>query len=364
MVPTSYRRMGGLRHSLPLRVVAEVNTKKLIEVLEDHDLSVALAENETELVIACPLCFSETRKLYIQADTGAWICFKCDARGGLRALLREVCEMPANEAYPTEIGLLSGKKQQPGLIVSRPAPASTVDLPKGFKPLTTSPDTSNTAAAQYLARRGVSLSRAAYEGMGFCLAGYYKYRVIIPVVTQEAMRTFVARSWLRDTKKKVLMPVGSQAERALFGYDLLVDQRSDWNDLILVEGVFDAMRMWRAGYRETVATLGAHVTELQRNLIKRLNPRRVVVLWDGDDAGREATMKVSRALAEAMIPVEAALLPPGVDPDSATNVDLRQVLDNTVLVGLECGEEATRGVLDDAVHRLWKDTAPAVSKSQ
>ena len=64
-----------------------MNTQRLIEILEDHDLDTSMAENETEIVIACPLCFDENKKLYIQADTGAWICFKCDARGGLRALL-------------------------------------------------------------------------------------------------------------------------------------------------------------------------------------------------------------------------------------------------------------------------------------
>ncbi|KKN84414.1 hypothetical protein LCGC14_0288760 [marine sediment metagenome] len=324
-----------------------MNTKALIDILEDHDLSVALAENETELVVACPLCFSEERKLYIAADTGAWLCFKCDERGGLRDLLLNVCEMPANEAYPTEMSLLAGKKQVPGLIVSRPAPAATVSLPKGFFPLTTDLAGRGTSAAQYLESRGVDLTRAVYEGIGFCLTGYYKHRVIIPVFTQGAMRTFVARSWLNDAKKKVLMPAGSQAERALFGYDQLITHRSRWQDIILVEGVFDAMRMWRAGYGEAVATLGAHVTELQRNLVKRLKPRYVVLLRDADDAGRDAAIKDAKALSEAMLDVKIANLPDGVDPDSATDTNILDAIQSarpvTHQLGIEAMKEAHSG---------------------
>lgn len=322
-----------------------MNTKKLIEVLEDHDLSPLLVEGDTELVVACPLCYSEDRKLYISTDTASWICFKCDSRGGLRSLLLEVCEMPANEAYPTEHSLLAGKKQVPGLIVSRPAPASSIELPKGFSyivPLDGSINPRGTAAYQYLEGRGVSYVDMMALGFGFCLAGYYKHRVIVPVFTQGKLRTYVARSWLKDVQKKVVMPAGSQAERALFGYDTLVNERGRWQDLILVEGVFGAMRMWRAGYRETVATLGAHVTELQRNLVKRLKPRNVVLLRDTDDAGRDAAIKEGMALSEAMLNVKIANLPDGADIDLVSDSTIHGTIQSARPVTHQLGIEAMK----------------------
>jgi 5S rRNA maturation endonuclease (ribonuclease M5) len=310
-----------------------MNTKKLIAVLEDHGFHVYLAEGGTELVIACPLCFDEKQKLYISAATAAWICFRCNSRGGLHSLLLEVCELSPNEAYPMEMALLEGKKQRPALIVSRPAPASTIELPPGFMP-----DQGDGLAACYLQHRCLDGDWAPELGIGYCLVGYYHHRVIVPVVTQGALRTFVARTWLEDEPKKVLMPPGSQAERALFGYDNLVGGET----VILCEGVFDTLRMWAAGYREAVATLGAHVTELQRNLVKRLAPRSVVLLRDADEAGRESAIKDAKALSEAMLNVSIANLPNGTDPGSASPVQIRRALDEARPVELQLGIEALK----------------------
>ena len=322
-----------------------MNTQRLIEILEDHDLDTSMAENETEIVIACPLCFDENKKLYIQADTGAWICFRCDARGGLRTLLLEVCEMSSNDAYPTEMALLAGRKQVTGLIVSKPPPASSVTLPKTFLEIAGSPQTNDQAAAAYLLSRGIDRGIAREVGIGFCLVGYYKYRIIVPVRTQGALRTFVARSWLPAATKKVLMPAGSQAERALFGYDGLDGVNLvNWTDLILVEGVFDALAMWKVGYRETIATLGAHVTELQRNLVKRLRPRHVILLRDGDDAGRAGALKDGKGLAEFMLSVRIAHLPGGTDPGSASPSEIKHAIDNARSVTTHSGAEAMKEV--------------------
>ncbi|KKN83903.1 hypothetical protein LCGC14_0295560, partial [marine sediment metagenome] len=149
-----------------------------------------------------------------------------------------------------------------------------------------------------------------------------------------------------EEKKKVLMPPGSQASRALFGYDQLVTDRAYWKKLILVEGVFDTIRMWEHGYRETVATLGVHTTELQRNLVKRLRPESVILLRDGDDAGREGAIKEARELAYAMINVEIAQLPEGKDPDSATRDEVREALDNATEIALDYGAESVKSTLD------------------
>jgi hypothetical protein len=313
-----------------------MNTQGLINVLEDANFNVSLVEGGTEIVIACPLCFSETQKLYIEAATGLWLCMKCDRRGHLRGLLVEVCELSVNEAYTLERSLMGGK-QRPLMHVSRPAPASTVDLPPGFLR-----DPGDGLAVDYFKRRGLLPGWVWELEIGYCLTGPYARRVIIPIITQGAMRTFVARTWMPE-EKKVLMPPGSQAERALFGYDQLVADREQWTNLILVEGVFDAIRMWENGHRETVATLGAHVTDLQRSLVKRLAPECVILLRDADDAGREAAIKEARGLATNMIPVSIAPLSHG-DPGAASLEDIRQALDNALPVELDFGTESLKEV--------------------
>ena len=317
-----------------------MNVKALVDVLEDHDFSVEYAENDTELVIACPLCYSEDPKLYISVESGIFLCFRCDARGGLRSLLIDVCEMTPNEAIPLEMTLATGPKRRPGLTVQKPAPATAgVELPNTFRPLTMSDRDS--PAALYLAGRGIEMPQALALGIGYCLFGWYAYRVIVPVYTRGAMRTFVARSWLKDIspKDKVLMPPGSQAERALFGYDFWGDERGI--DIVLVEGVFDAINVWNAGVPRTLATLGAHVTELQRSLIKQLNPRHVILLRDRDTAGQDASIKEAKALSEAMFSVKIAHLGKG-DPGSAGRAQIIMAVENAVQVTQQLGTEAMK----------------------
>lgn len=312
-----------------------MNTQGLIRVLEGVGFAVGTAESGTELVIACPQCFSEAQKLYIEADTGVWICFVCDRRGHLRNLLIEVCDLSVTEAHTVERLLTRGEKS-PLMHVPRPAPASTVDLPAGFRH-----DIGDGLAADYFRRRGFLPHWVTALGVGYCLAGPYARRVIVPIVTQGALRTFVARTWMPEERKKVLMPPGSQAERALFGYDQLVIDRPYWKNLILVEGVFDAIRMWEYGFRETVATLGAHVTDLQQSLMKRLAPSRVILLRDADSAGQEGAIKGARQLATNMLPVSIARLEDG-DPDSASPADVRQALNSATDVVLDYGAESMK----------------------
>lgn len=320
-----------------------MNTQKLINILEGKGHAVREAEGGSELVIACPLCFSEKDKLYISTEAGQWLCFQCEEKGHLRSLLIKVCEKTVNEAFELERELLGGTKMRKRPLVPRPSPPSAVELPKEFIPLGVGADFHGTnVAQQYLTGRGVDVALARGMGTGYCLTGWYGHRVIVPVVTQGALRTWVARSWLPGAKKKVLMPPGSQAERALFGYDRLAENRTD--HLILTEGVLDAMIMWQRGYSETIATLGAHLTEIQRALVKRLAPHRVYLLRDGDAPGRKGAIRDARELACDLLPVSIALLPDGTDPASASQEDIERALHKARPVETEYGVETMKEV--------------------
>ncbi|KKK74541.1 hypothetical protein LCGC14_2882730, partial [marine sediment metagenome] len=112
----------------------------------------------------------------------------------------------------------------------------------------------------------------------------------------------------------------------------------------LVEGVFDAMVMWQQGYPATIATLGAHITEVQRALVKRLGSISVVLLRDGDAAGRDGAIKDARELACDLLPVSIALLPDGTDPASASRQDIERALQEARPVETEYGVETMREV--------------------
>ncbi|HTE54380.1 MAG TPA: DNA primase [Kofleriaceae bacterium] len=84
---------------------------------------------------------------------------------------------------------------------------------------------------------------------------------------------------------------------------------------ILVEGNFDVVSLHQAGFAEAVAPLGTALTEEQVELLRRLTGR-VVLFYDGDRAGRAATLKALRLLVAAEIQALIAELPAGEDPDS------------------------------------------------
>ncbi len=84
---------------------------------------------------------------------------------------------------------------------------------------------------------------------------------------------------------------------------------------ILVEGYFDFLSLWEKGIRNVVATCGTALTEKHVKVLKRFT-ENWIVLYDGDSAGRKASLRaISLFLKEGIIP-KCALLPEGEDPDS------------------------------------------------
>lgn len=83
---------------------------------------------------------------------------------------------------------------------------------------------------------------------------------------------------------------------------------------MLFEGYVDVISVWQAGFPQGIATLGTALTEQQARMIRR-NAESVVLLFDGDAVGQEATAKAINILQEAGVVVRIAPLPPGTDPD-------------------------------------------------
>lgn len=83
---------------------------------------------------------------------------------------------------------------------------------------------------------------------------------------------------------------------------------------ILVEGNFDVVALHARGLSNVAAPLGTAFTEAQAKLLKRFAPE-VVLLFDGDAAGRKATRAARGAVRAGGLSARAATLPAGKDPD-------------------------------------------------
>jgi DNA primase len=83
---------------------------------------------------------------------------------------------------------------------------------------------------------------------------------------------------------------------------------------VLVEGNFDVVSLHARGITNVVAPLGTAFTPEQATAIKRFAPE-IVLLFDGDAAGRKAVRSAREPCKKAGLVARAATLPEGVDPD-------------------------------------------------
>lgn len=84
--------------------------------------------------------------------------------------------------------------------------------------------------------------------------------------------------------------------------------------IIVVEGYTDAIACHLAGFTGTVATLGTALTLDHAKMLERYATEGVVLLFDGDRAGRQAAERAFRELVHTPLDVKISLLPEGRDP--------------------------------------------------
>lgn len=99
----------------------------------------------------------------------------------------------------------------------------------------------------------------------------------------------------------------------LYGLDTAREAMSRSRRAVVVEGYTDCLAARQAGIPDVVAVLGTALGQRHARLLRRYADRIVVVL-DGDDAGRRRADEVLEVLLAEPIDVRIARLPTGVDP--------------------------------------------------
>ncbi len=84
---------------------------------------------------------------------------------------------------------------------------------------------------------------------------------------------------------------------------------------ILVEGYFDVIALWQAGFKEAVAGCGTALTVEQLRVLSRYT-KNVIACFDGDAAGRKASMRALEIFLQAGLLGRAIFIPSGFDPDT------------------------------------------------
>ena len=101
----------------------------------------------------------------------------------------------------------------------------------------------------------------------------------------------------------------------VFGLDIAKQTIQQEKTVFLVEGYFDTISMVQHGFTNTIATLGTACTVEHLKILSRY-AEILYVLYDGDNAGQKAILRLTELCWQASLDLKVIQLPSNEDPDS------------------------------------------------
>ncbi|MCD6594316.1 DNA primase [bacterium] len=308
----------------------------------------------------CPFHKEKTPSFSVDPDRGLFYCFGCGKGGNVVSFVME----KEGLSFPEAIEFLAKESgipipQRRVMSSANEALQNAVETAYEFyrKSLQS---VSGKQGIEYLSGRGIDSKFAKKFGFGWApfkwdsLASYIKRKnlggkaflktglliqkqgknslydrfrggIIIPIRNSaERLVGFALRSLPdksktdedKDRPKYINSPESSIYHKSdvLFGLDKARKHIRKMGYAILVEGYFDVLSLWSAGFENTVASCGTSFTRGHANLLARFTDT-VVVFYDGDDAGLKATYRATEPLLRQELIVKIARPPEKLDPD-------------------------------------------------
>jgi DNA primase len=346
------------------KTIEEIKERaNLVEVIGE---TVALKRQGTNFSGLCPFHAEKTPSFHIRDHGRYYRCFGCGASGNVLSFVMETRGLSFPEAVEelatrfgvevrregrassTERGTAGGREVF--FKVNALAQRFFVQQLKEAEPV----------AARYLVERGLRPETITEFGIGFAPRGRaalvdflrshkaplevaiaaglvrrnargevydgFRGRLIFPIMMDRkhiagfggrVIPALVEPEVLKTLPKYLNSPENPayQKNKILYGLPQALHAIRDSAELYLVEGYMDVVGLWQAGVRNVVATCGTAVTE---NHVRRLAllVNRVVVLFDGDSAGRAAAAKTFPLFLNSGLDAHAVFLPEEDDPDS------------------------------------------------
>lgn len=143
-------------------------------------------------------------------------------------------------------------------------------------------------------------------------------RLIFPICDRAGtVHGFGARALTERPPKYLNSPASPlfHKGRLLYGLPQAIPSIQQAQRALIVEGYLDVLTLSQAGLHHTVAPMATAFTPEQLGVIRSL-AQRVTLLFDGDRAGHEATLRALAPACNAGLHAEVVRLPPGSDPDA------------------------------------------------
>ena len=181
------------------------------------------------------------------------------------------------------------------------------------------------ASHPYLAERGIRKETAEEFGIGyFSGSGSMADRIVIPIHSERGMVLAYAGRSIDGSAPKYKFSVGFHRSQVLYNLGRAIEGNLEARPSVaVVEGFFDCIKVHEAGFR-CVALMGSSLSQEQEKLLDR-HFAHVVLLFDGDEAGRAATDECLLKLGRRLW-TKAITLPEGKQPDQLSRDELQDLL--------------------------------------
>lgn len=210
--------------------------------------------NGSEMTATCPSC-DKYGSFYVNTETGAYLCNKCEFRSktivGLVAQVEGITWSEARSFIFKRSVRLRRKSDIFSLVdrvralridaIQDDEEEVRVELPEHYVQIFDPSRNPKWKLPKYLSSRGVKSKTCAAWGLGYCSKGKYSDRLIIPIECP-AGTSWTARAMSPDAwGPKYLNPPGADHRRLLIGWHV----SRVTGDLILCEGPLDAVKLWQ-----------------------------------------------------------------------------------------------------------------------
>lgn len=277
-----------------------MSDSKRFDIREYMEEKVAKAKHSAgshgaEITGNCPGC-GRYGGFYVNVTSGRYLCNKCDLRGrnvaGLVAIIEGITDIEARafifrrsvEMRRRETVLSLRERLQairPHAGVQEAAIVTYVDdaLPGEFRPCYAQVKGKDVwALPAYLKERGIKSTTAKAWRLGFCRAGRFAGRLIIPAECPNG-RSFTARDMTDDQMPKYLNPTGTDFRRLLIGWT----HARLTGDLVICEGPLDAVKLYQHSV-SAVALGGKELHDEQLSMLMALpTSTEVTIMLDPDE---------------------------------------------------------------------------------
>jgi DNA primase len=269
----------------------------------------------------CPIHRGQGREAFhANLRQNVFHCFACGAGGGVLDFVAAMERCSLREAALQLARETAGRSEPPAAAGTAPqlfTKGNQAPAPLGFS--LRGIDT----AHPYLAARGVETATAQEFGIGFYGGpGIFSGRLVIPLHNERGELVAYCGRALDAIPPRYRFPPRFPKAEILFNLHRAVTAGQP--AVVVVEGFFDCLKLHQAGIMAVVALMGAALYPAQQRVLLR-HFRQVILMLDGDSAGRRATAAMAAQL-QPHAAVQVIHLPDQVQPDQLSADAVREIL--------------------------------------